>query len=384
KGDLWFGGKGGLSRLRPQPEPPKSPPPVLITGLRIGGETHQISALGETEIASIELGPDKNQVQIDFVALGFSPGEGLRYQYKLEGATEDWSQLADQRTVNFANLAPGRYRYLVRAVNADGVMSEPPASFSFRVLPAVWQRWWFVAIVAALVGLIAYALYRYRVRRLLELERVRTRIASDLHDDIGAGLSRIAVLSEVASHEAGNFSAVTERLSVIARASRELVDSMSDIVWVINPERDHLRDLTQRMRRFASDLFTSRGIEFNFRAPVSDHHLKVGADVRRHIFLIFKESVNNILRHSECTKADLDLRVEGGWIVLTVTDDGAGFDPARTSDGNGLANIRERARVLGGRLRIDSGKGDGTTITVGVPVRATAKEQNGRLRGTRV
>ena len=384
KGDLWFGGKGGLSRLRPQPEPPKSPPPVLITGLRIGGETHQISALGETEIAPVELGPDKNQVQIDFVALGFSPGEGLRYQYKLEGATEEWSQLADQRTVNFANLAPGRYRYLVRAVNADGVMSEPPASFSFRVLPAVWQRWWFVAIVAALVGLIAYALYRYRVRRLLELERVRTRIASDLHDDIGAGLSRIAVLSEVASHEAGNFSAVTERLSVIARASRELVDSMSDIVWVINPERDHLRDLTQRMRRFASDLFTSRGIEFNFRAPVSDHHLKVGADVRRHIFLIFKESVNNILRHSECTKADLDLRVEGGWIVLTVTDDGAGFDPARTSDGNGLANIRERARVLGGRLRIDSGKGDGTTITVGVPVRATAKEQNGRLRGTRV
>ena len=383
KGDLWFGGKGGLSRLSPQPDPPESPPPVLITGLRIGGERHQISALGETEIASVELGPDKNQIQIDFVALGFSPGAGLRYQYKLEGASEDWSQLADQRTVNFAKVAPGQYRFLVRAVNADGVMSEPPASFSFTILPAIWLRWWFVTIVAALVGLTAYSLYRYRVSRFVELEQVRTRIASDLHDDIGAGLSRIAVLSEVAGHEAGDTSPVTERLSVIARASRELVDSMSDIVWVINPERDQLRDLTQRMRRFASDLFTSRGIEFTFRAPSSDHHLKVGADVRRHIFLIFKESVNNIVRHSGCTKADLDLRVDGGWIVLTVTDDGAGFDPGHPSDGNGLANIRERARVLGGEVRMDSGNGAGTTITVTVPARATAKEHNGRLRGTR-
>jgi ligand-binding sensor domain-containing protein/two-component sensor histidine kinase len=383
KGDLWFGGRGGLSRLSPEPDPSQLPPPVLITGLRIGGETHQISALGETEIGLVELGPNKNQIQMDFVALGFSPGEGLRYQYKLEGASEDWSQLADQRTVNFARLAPGRYRFLVRAVNADGVMSEQPASFSFTILPAVWQRWWFVAIVAAVGVLIAYGLYRYRVSRLVELERVRTRIASDLHDDVGAGLSRIAVLSEVARHEAGDGSRVNERLSTIATASRELVDSMSDIVWVINPERDQLRDLTQRMRRFASDLFTSRGIEFTFRAPRSDHHLKVGADVRRHIFLIFKESVNNIVRHSGCTKADLDLRVEGDWIVLTVTDDGAGFDPAGTSDGNGLANIRERARVLGGGLRMDSGKGNGTTITVTVPIRATAKERNGRLRGTR-
>ena len=383
KGDLWFGGKSGLSRLSPQPDPPQSPPPVLITGLRIGGQTHQISALGETEIASVELGPDKNQIQVDFVALGFSPGEGLRYQYKLEGSSEEWSQLADQRTVNFAEIAPGQYRLLVRAVNAAGLTSDPPASFSFRVLPVFWQRWWFLAIVATLVGLIAHSLYRYRVQRFIELERVRTRIASDLHDDIGAGLSRIAVLSEVATHEAGSSSPVIERLSVIARASRELVDSMSDIVWVINPERDQLHDLTQRMRRFASDLFTSRGIEFTFRAPSSDHHLKVGADVRRHIFLIFKESVNNIVRHSRCTKADLDLRVDSGRIVLTVTDNGAGFDPAHPSDGNGLANIRERARVLGGELRMDSGNGAGTTITVNVPVRATAKERNGRLRGPR-
>ena len=242
---------------------------------------HQISALGETEIASVELGPDKNQIQIDFVALGFSPGEGLRYQYKLEGASEDWSQLSDQRTVNFANLAPSRYRFLVRAVNADGVMSEPPASFSFRILPAVWQRWWFVAIVATGVGLIAYALYRYRVGRFLEIERVRTRIASDLHDDIGSNLTKIAILTEVAQQQLSSDETDGGPLSSAARISRESLDSMGDIVWAINPKRDTLRELLRRMRGFATDIFTSRNIEFSFHSPDHDLELRLGPATRR-------------------------------------------------------------------------------------------------------
>jgi ligand-binding sensor domain-containing protein len=189
RGTLWFSFGTGLARLVPEPDPPPVPPPIVITGLRISAEQQPISALGQSEIAPIELSSDKNQLQIDFVALGFSSGEGLRYQYKLEGASDQWSQLADQRTINFSNLASGAYRFLVRAINADGVMSETPASFSFTILPPVWQRWWFLSIAAALLGLVAYALYRYRVTRLLELERVRTRIAADLHDDIGSNLS---------------------------------------------------------------------------------------------------------------------------------------------------------------------------------------------------
>jgi ligand-binding sensor domain-containing protein/two-component sensor histidine kinase len=381
-GALWFATNTGLMRLVPEPDQSPRPPPILITGLSIAGAQQPISALGETVVYSVELGYSRNQLQIDFVALGFSPGEGLKYQYKLEGTEQDWSTPAEHRGVNFANLAPGRYRFLVRAVNADGVMSEAPAGVSFTVLPPVWQRWWFMAIVALLVGLIAYGLYRYRVRRLVEIERVRTRIASDLHDDIGAGLSRIAVLSEVARHEVGTLP-ITDRLSDIARASRELVDSMSDIVWVINPERDQLRDLTQRMRRFASDVFTSRSIEFTFRAPDDEQQMKVGADIRRQVFLIFKESVNNIVRHSGCAQADIELKVEDSWFTLTVKDDGRGFDYESASDGNGIANMHERARMLSAQIRVDSGEGRGTTITLRVPLRVTVKEHNGRLRGTR-
>jgi ligand-binding sensor domain-containing protein/signal transduction histidine kinase len=364
-GALWFSCATGLMRLIPEPDQPPLAPLVLITGLRIAGDAQAISALGEIEIAPLELSANRNQLQVDFVALGFSPGEGLRYQYKLEGASEDWSPLAEQRTVNFANLAPGGYRFLVRSANADGVISETPASFSFTILPPFWQRGWFVALIALLTGLMAYAVYRYRLARLLELERVRTRIAADLHDDIGSSLSQIAVLSEVLRKQLGAPAApVAKNLSLINRVSQEALDSMSDIVWAINPQQDHLSDLVRRMRHVASEMLPGRAIEFSFTAPTAEHDLKLGADIRRQVFLMFKEATNNIVRHSECRRAEIELKIEGGWLALTVTDDGKGFDPRRTSEGNGLANLRRRARALGGETQVSSGKGKGTTVAI--------------------
>jgi ligand-binding sensor domain-containing protein/two-component sensor histidine kinase len=369
KGALWFSFQTGTARLVPEPDPPPVPPPVLITGLRIAGETHQISALGQTEIAPIELGPDNSQLQIDFVALGFSPGEGLRYQYKLEGSSEDWSHLADQRTVNFANLAPGRYRFLVRAVNADGVTSERPAGFSFNVLPPLWQRWWFVAMVAMALFIIVYSVYRYRLKQKLELEQMRTRIAADLHDDIGANLTKIAILSEVAHQQMGAAGNPADKsLSSIATISRESVASMRDIVWAINPRRDRLLDLTRRMRGFASDIFTSRNIEFRFSAPEGDRALRLSPKVRRDVFLIFKEAVNNVARHSECAKAAIEVHVESRHLVLSVADDGKGFDASQVIEGQGLLSMRQRAESFGGQLEIISRVGTGTTVRLKVPV----------------
>jgi ligand-binding sensor domain-containing protein/two-component sensor histidine kinase len=367
KDDLWFGGKDGLARLSPQPDPPQAPPPVLITGLRIGGETQRISALGETDIAAVELGPNRNQIQIDFVALGFSPGAGLRYQYKLEGGSGDWSQLADQRTVNFASLAAGRYRFLVRAVNADGVMSEPPASFTFRVLPPVWQRGWFILLALGLAGVAGYSGYRFRLAQRLKVERVRTRIATDLHDDIGANLSLIAMASEVARARE-NDPQMSETLSLIAGTSRELVDAMGDIVWAVNPDRDHLIDLTKRMRRFASDVFSASGIALRFEAPTDDRSVRLGAETRREVLLIFKEAVNNIARHSQCSRAEIEIVPRSGRLVMKLSDNGRGFDTARGFDGNGLVNMQQRAGRLGGQLEVTSRKGHGTTVVLETPL----------------
>ncbi|PYS51806.1 MAG: hypothetical protein DMF68_03130 [Acidobacteria bacterium] len=220
------------------------------------------------------------------------------------------------------------------------------------------------------------ALLRAREERLRELERVRTRIATDLHDDIGASLTQIVILSEVAQQQMnGNDGRLAEPLTKITAVSNELVEAMSDIVWAINPKKDHLSDLLQRMRRFASDIFSSCKIRFSLRAPHADGGIQLGANVRRELFLIFKESVNNIARHSGCTEAGIEFYPEAGWLILKLSDNGKGFDVKEVSEhagyskgGNGLISMRRRAEDLGGSFEIDSRPGEGTSITLKVPL----------------
>jgi ligand-binding sensor domain-containing protein/signal transduction histidine kinase len=369
QGALWFGTLQGLSRFLPEPDRSPSPPPVFISGLRVAGALYPVSELGETNVSKLTLGPGENQIQIDFVGLSFATGESLQYQYKLEGADRDWSALSDQRTVNYASLSSGSYRFVVRAINALGIMSESPATVTFTVLPPIWRRWWFLALAALLIGVAAYAGYRYRVARLIELERVRTRIATDLHDDIGANLSLIAMASEVVRMQSRKDDSQTrESLSLISDTSRELVDAMGDIVWAVNPSKDHLSDLTKKMRRFASDVFSARNIAFRFHAPGDEQDIKLGADTRREVFLIFKESVNNIARHSQCSEAAIQFQARGGWLALTLSDDGKGFNMAEASEGSGLESMRKRAARLGGKLDIVSNDAKGTMVTLQVPL----------------
>ena len=158
-----------------------------------------ISHLGQRDVGGLALRPGEGQLQIDFFGLAFGLGESLRYQYRLDGADDRdrWSDATAERTVHYSRLPPRAYRFQVRAVRADGTISARPATVAFDVMPGLWQRAWFQALIAAAIALTAYAAYRIRLARLLALERVRSRIAGDLHDDIGATLAQIAVLSEV-------------------------------------------------------------------------------------------------------------------------------------------------------------------------------------------
>jgi two-component sensor histidine kinase len=322
-----------------------------------------------------DLAPGQNQLQIDFIGLSFAPGEVLRYQYMLEGADPDWSAPTQQRSVTY-RLAPGRYKFLARAINSDGVVSSDPAVIKFRILPPLWARWWFLVLVAIGLMLILYRFYRYRVARLLELERVRTRIATDLHDDIGSSLSRMAILSEVAKRRMeGAEQESVSILSEIADSARGVVDSMSDIVWAIDPRRDDLRNVVFRIRQFASDVLGANRIAWSFQAPAEFDKIKLNPQQRRHIFLIFKEAINNSARHADCSSVWLSLAIVHNQIVGEVRDDGRGL--AVTSDppvfegrgGQGLENMRSRAAQLGGQLIIDSAPGGGTCIRVEVPLK---------------
>jgi two-component sensor histidine kinase len=376
-GVLWFGMTNGLARLTPGRERAPTPPPVLITAVRVAGVSWSVSALGEQDLALPDLAADRKQLQIEFVGLGFGAGDVLSYQYRLEGADADWGTPGEQRTVTYASLSPGRYTFVVRAVNSDGLVSDHPASIAFTVLGPLWQRWWVLSLVGLSLGLMAHGLYRSRVTRLLEMANMRTSIATDLHDDIGANLTRIALLSEVAQQaqrsgrrdpgSPGDAPEHDAQLASIASIARESVASMSEIVWAINPARDSLVDVVSRMRRHAEEIFTLRDIALRFDAPGAAENVKLGVDVRRDLLLIFKEAVNNSARHSGCSRVEIDLRRGGSRLVLRMTDNGAGFDTSLESVGQGLTSMQRRAQRLKGTLEIASAPGAGTTVTLAIP-----------------
>jgi two-component sensor histidine kinase len=376
-GNLWFSQKFTLARLEVQADESFAPPPIFIGDLRVNGETiKKLSELGETAVEKLDFNSEQRQLQIGFFALGFGTGETLRYQYKLNDA--DWSEPSASRSVNL-NLAPGSYNFLVRAVNAEGAASENPARVAFTIARPVWQRWWFLVAAALAISFLIYAVYRYRIAQVIKLERVRTRIATDLHDDIGSSLSKIAILSEVVRQRNGaNGNGKDEKnepLEIIANTSREMVDAMSDIVWAINPERDHLSDLIQRMRHFAEQLLDAQDIGYQFAVPENLKDIALGADQRREIYLIFKECVNNLAKHSGASAAEIAVRLENDNLIIEVKDDGRGFDVAEKSGGsqngfggNGLRNMKKRARKCGGEFRVDSEIGKGTRIALEIPV----------------
>ena len=371
-GALWFGTRNGLSRLIPETEQQITLGPTFISGLKIANVDYPISNFGQTEISDIELSANQNQLQFDYFALDFSAGGNLKYQYKFENSDNDWSEPNEQRTFT-VNLTPGRYNFLVRAVTSDGNILSVPASVNFRILPPIWMRWWFITLALLILGAVIYAFYRYRLNRLVELERVRTRIATDLHDDIGSSLSQIAILSEVVRQKVGD-TAVNEPLNMIAETSREMVDSMSDIVWAINPNKDHLSDLVNRMRRFAGDVLEAKDIKYQLQIPQITHDSRLGADIRREIYLIFKESINNLAKHSNATEAEIELKIEHHWFEFFIKDNGKGFDVSQKINaldslgGNGLISMQRRAKTLGGEFLIDSKIGDGTRITLKIPL----------------
>jgi len=370
-GDLWCSSSQGISRFTPEPDRSRPALPVLIRGLRIRGIPYRLSDLGEINVPMRTFPPDQNQLQIDFSTLAFTPGEPIKYQHRLEPADGDWSEASDQRTVNLSNVPPGSYRFCVRTVLAGIVEPQHLATLDFTVLAPVWQRWWFRLITISAILALIYWLHHYRTLQVLELERVRTRIATDLHDDIGSGLSQIAVLSEVARAQSDCKASLQSALSNIGHVSRELSESMSDIVWSVNPRRDRLPDLTQRMRRFASDVLSGSNTDFSFYAPSPEQAVPLPADVRRDVFLIFKEAINNLVRHSGCSRAEIEVSIADRWMILRVEDDGTGFPQRSQDEGNGLRSMNERAKRIGGTFTAAGSALGGVCVLLRVPLRTS-------------
>lgn len=380
EGTLWFGTSGWLSRLVPRDEP-TLPPPVRIAAVRVGGTLQPLPHLGRDDVAGLVLGPSTSDLQIEFFGLGFGPGPPLRFQYHLEGFASGWTAPAAERTVHFARPSPGRYRFQVRAVAADGTTSTQRATVSFAVLPPLWRRGWVQLSGALALGLLLAAAHRYRVTHLLAVERLRTRIAADLHDEIGSSLSRVAVLSEVVRQQAPPGQEVARRLEEMGETARGLIGSLGDIVWAVNPQRDDLGSLVRRLREFAGDMLEERGVLFAFQAPEDLDEVPLPPELRRHIFLVLKEALHNVARHAGASSAALRFDLADRQLRAEVRDDGRGFAGAAESAGHGLLNMRARAERIGGQLAVVSAPGAGTSVVLTVPLRRGSTNVLLRRRG---
>jgi signal transduction histidine kinase/ligand-binding sensor domain-containing protein len=366
-GAIWFGSPMGIAKFVPEADKPRQPPNIFISGLRVAGDSQKISELGESILPDAEFTADKNNLAINYLGLGASLGEDLKYQYQLSDENSEWIT-TNERTLNFANLSAGDYKFAVRAITSDGLISPNPATFSFKILRPIYLRWWFLVLASLIVGLAIRQLYRVRVRRLLEIERTRTRIATDLHDDIGSDLSKISLLSEVVKMQMKNGNEENNRLlTTIAETSRKSVDSMRDIVWAINPSRDSFNDLVKKMRLFAEESLVEKNIKLIFNAPNDNQKLKLSMDTRRELYLIFKEAVNNAAKYSNCSQVEINFSIIGKEISLNIKDNGKGFNVSQEFDGNGLNNMKRRCENLKGKFELTSSQAHGTNISANFP-----------------
>ena len=367
RGRMWVGTAQGLSRIGTDSLEGRRPPPaVLIESMRVGDREIPLPPRGTREPLGFTLEPSQRSVRIEFVGLSFVGERALRYRFRLDGGSGGWSAPTDSRSVIYGNLAPGRYAFRVRAVNPDGVEGPETSALSFTVLPPLWRRWWFLGLASAAIAALAFWVHRLRLNRLLAVERVRQQLSTDLHDEIGSGLVQIAAMGEMARDDPARGVQLWPSVASVARSLR---DSMSDIVWAVDPTHDHLADLVQRMKDVAYAALEADGVEVDFRSPdaAAINRVSMPPDQRRHLLLILKEAVTNIVKHAGATRVTIEVALEPRRLRLVVADNGGGFHSDVHRSGHGLPGMRRRAQQLAGTVEVQSTPGVGTTIVVSVP-----------------
>lgn len=362
QGELFIGYPGGFNYVQPNDlRRNRTPPPVVITGLNVNNVSRP---LGEP----LDLQPSETTLTIEFAALNFSQPEKNSYAYQLVGFDNDWVS-SDHRTATYTNLEPGHYTFRVKAANNDGVWNQTGATLDFRVVPSYWQTGWFQVLCIALVAAVLYAIYRYRQGQRRRLERIRDRIAADLHDDMGSTLSSIRIFSDVVQQQIAPVR--PEAVPVLQRISTSattLSESMQDIIWTIQTKNDSLADVVTRMREFGLKMAEAKTIQFQMQVSDSFDSLRLNVEQRRNLYLIFKESLNNAVKYAEASRIEVGLNVTGKQLRLVILDNGRGFDAATVRTGNGLPNLQKRAKEIKGQLTLTSATEQGTKIELTMKV----------------
>jgi signal transduction histidine kinase len=393
-GRLWFPMQTGLAVIHPDRVPTSTPPPPVVLERVVADkravavyDPGRLSAQGDSTAASLRstnlllrLPPNLETLDFEFTALNFATPENVKFEYRLVGQDDDWIEGNTSRSVSYSRLPHGDYCFQVRACNIAGIWSQV-ASLNLQVAPFYWQTWWFrmlvlAAFTAGIVAVVRYVSFRrlHHRLRLLEqqaaLQKERARIAKDIHDDLGADLTQIAYLGELAQQDRAEPEKVAERVDTISTTARQAVKSLDEIVWAINPRNDTLPHLIDYVGQFALDYLRLAGIRcrLDFPEQIPPHPLPT--DLRHNFFLVIKEALHNIVKHAAATEIRLRVVLREDFLEMTIEDNGRGFAQAPDNAlADGLRNMRQRMAELGGECNIESQLQVGTRVFLRLPLR---------------
>ena len=394
-GRLWFPTAKGVAIVNPlEITTNKVVPPVLIEALVADGEV--VGPLPEVGTkrdpgGTLQIRPGKRRFDIQYTGLSFTAPGKVRFRYRLEGLENEWQEAGTKRTAEYRYLKPGGYRFQVIACNNDNVWNNTGATLSFTVLPYFWQTTWFqsacVLVLGASFGTAIFLGSRHRLRVRLDqlerqrsIERERTRIARDIHDDLGASLTRINMLSQSVRSELDATHQATADVESIHATARELTRAMDEIVWAVNPKHDTLDSLVTYLGRYAQSFLNGAGLRCRLDVPLNLPPATLTAEARHNLFLTLKEALNNVVKHAQGSEVTVSLTLSSRQFALVVSDNGCGFDdvvlqsnqqdssPGRLSGGNGLSNMKRRLEEIGGHCSWESNPGQGTRLELRVPI----------------
>ncbi|MBI5470727.1 MAG: hypothetical protein HY961_00135 [Ignavibacteriae bacterium] len=377
-GEMFFGGINGLNTFFPDSveDNPHLPNVVLTDFKKFDVSVRLDTAV--SVVSEIHLNYDETVFSFQFAALEYTDVAKNQYAYMMEGFESDWTYCGTRREVRYTNLSPGTYRFRVKAANDDGVWNENGLSVAIIITPPFWMAWWFrgaagLFMLGAIFGGTRFVELR-RIRRHLAhleqesaVERERSRISRDMHDELGANLTSLSMMTEVARRSLGDQSTVDDHLRKMTSIASETLQKLDEIVWAVNPQADRLDNLAAYISEYAQEIFDATNIRVRFDFPEEIPEIPLAADVRHNIFLVVKESFTNILKHSCASEVTVSIRLHDARLHVEVRDNGKGTALRMESGlGNGIRNMRQRIESVGGTLAFSSSVGNGTAVKVEV------------------
>lgn len=374
--NIYFGARGGLIIINPETAADSNyNVPVLINSLVFGNNSGSRTKI-INPVNNIEIGHDENFITINFIALDYKYPERITYEYKLEGFDNEWNFPGNNNSAAYNNLPPGKYKFIIRAANENGTRSKETAELNFLILPPFWNKWWFIIICIICLAAAVYVIYKsavkIKIKRGVEIELIKInareelkrKTAVDFHDEVGYRLTKISILSELIKRKLPEpiLSSIPQLIQ-ISEISNEIYNGTKDFIWSIDPQNDTVYELFVRLKDFGDEFFNATKIDFKtegFGEELKNYYLN--SDWKRHLMLIFKEAMNNTLRHSCAGQVILSMCIDKNKLIIQLDDNGKGFDKIEACSGSGLNNIKSRAEKINGSIQINSKPGAGTKI----------------------